>query len=114
MQLYLLNLSNDEMLSFYILSSLSQAADKSLLTNLIENACSVIITALLTSQNIIFRAQLTYKKLITQKSVKSEIIISKYLSALHHISHFSFTVVSLHTLHLNFVFISILRDVVTS
>ncbi len=37
------------MLSFYTSSLLSQVTDKSLLTNLIENAHSVIITALLTS-----------------------------------------------------------------
>jgi len=49
MQLYLLNLFNDKISSFYTSSLLSQAADKSLLTNLIENACSVIITASLAS-----------------------------------------------------------------
>jgi len=46
-QLYLLNLSDNEMLPFCTL--LSQAADKPLLMNLIENACSVIIIILLTS-----------------------------------------------------------------
>jgi len=51
MQLYLLNLSNNEILSFHTLSSLSQAADEPLLTDLIENAYSVIIAASLISQN---------------------------------------------------------------
>ncbi len=37
------------MLSFYALSLLSQAVDKSLLTNLIENACLMIIATSLTS-----------------------------------------------------------------
>jgi len=53
MQLYLLNLSDNEMLSFHTL--LSQATDKSLLTDLIENSCLMIVTASLTSQNIIFK-----------------------------------------------------------
>ncbi len=43
------------MLSFYISFSLSQAANKSLLTDLIENAYLMIITALLTSQNTVFK-----------------------------------------------------------
>jgi len=51
MQLYLLNLFNDEMSSFYTL--LPQATDEPLLMNLIENACSITVTASLTSQNII-------------------------------------------------------------
>jgi len=48
MQLYLFNLFNNEMLSFHTLSLLSQAADESLLTDLIENAYSIIIAASLT------------------------------------------------------------------
>jgi len=52
--LYLLNLFDDEMLPFC--TSLSQVTDESLLMNLIENAYSVIITASLTLQNIIFTA----------------------------------------------------------
>jgi len=54
-QLYLFNLFNNEILSFYISFSLSQAADKSLLTDLIENAYLMIITAMLTSQNTVFK-----------------------------------------------------------
>ncbi len=114
MQLYLFNLFNDKMLSFCTLSSLSQAADKSLLMNLIENAYLIIIIMLLTSQNIISEMQLICKKLITQKSIKSEITISKYLSALYYTSHSSSTVTSLYTLHLNSVFISISKSVITS
>jgi len=53
--LYLLNLFNNEMLSFHISFLLSQAADESLLTDLIENAYLMIITASLTSQNIILK-----------------------------------------------------------
>ncbi len=51
MQLYLLNLSDDEMSSFCTL--LSQAADEPLLMNLIENACLIIVAASLTSQNTV-------------------------------------------------------------
>jgi len=51
MQLYLFNLFNNEMLSFHTSFLLSQAADESLLMNLIENAYSVIIAASLISQN---------------------------------------------------------------
>jgi len=47
MQLYLFNLSNDEMLSFCI--SLSQATDKLLLMNLIENAYLMTVAASLIS-----------------------------------------------------------------
>ena len=43
------------MSSFHISFLLSQATDKSLLTDLIENAYLMIINALLTSQNIILR-----------------------------------------------------------
>jgi len=56
MQLYLFNLFNDEMLSFYTSFSLSQVTDKSLLTDLIENAHLMIITTSLTLQNIISEA----------------------------------------------------------
>jgi len=54
MQVYLFNLFNNEMLSFCILSLLSQAADKSLLMNLIENACLMTVAASLISQNTVF------------------------------------------------------------
>ncbi len=43
------------MLSFYISSSLSQAADESLLTDLIKNAYLMIITVSLILQNIILK-----------------------------------------------------------
>ncbi len=101
------------MLSFYILSLLSQAVNKSLLTDLIKNAYLMIVAASLTSKNIISEIQSIYKKLITQKNVKLKITINKYLFALHHTSHFSFTVMSLHTLCFNSVFILTFRDVVT-
>jgi len=41
-------------------------------------------------------------------------MISKYLFALHYIQHFSSAVTSLHTLHLNSVFASALKNIVTS
>ncbi len=55
-QLYLLNLFNDKMSSFYTL--LSQAADEPLLMNLIENACLVTVAMPLTSQNTVSVMQL--------------------------------------------------------
>jgi len=53
-QLYLFNFSNNEMSPFHTSSLLPQATDKLLLTDLIENACSVTVAASLISQNIIF------------------------------------------------------------
>jgi len=55
MQLYLFNLFNNEISSFYTLNSLSQAVDESLLMNLIKNAHLMTVAASLTSQNIILR-----------------------------------------------------------
>jgi len=47
--LYLLNFSDNEILSFCTSFLLSQAADKSLLTDLIENAYLMTVAASLTS-----------------------------------------------------------------
>jgi len=111
-QLYLLNLFNDKMSSFYTL--LSQAADKPLLMNLIENAYSVTVAMLLTSQNTVSVMQLACQKFITQKSAEPKTVINEHLSALHYTLHFSSAVASSHTLCSDFIFTSALRDVITS
>jgi len=95
-------------------TSLSQAIDESLLMNLIENAHSVTIAASLTSQNTALTVQSVCQKLTAQKSAEFKITINEYLSALHCMSHFSSVIASSHTLHLNFIFASALKNVITS